>query len=113
MLSLKTEHDVIHETAELVRRQRIAVNMSQAELAKQSGVPLGTLRRFEQTGQSGFMTLAKIITTLGAADHFLSALKRPAPTAKTLDAFITARSPEPERQRVRRTKNGYAKQTEG
>jgi transcriptional regulator with XRE-family HTH domain len=109
MLSLKTEHDVVRETAELIRRQRIAVNMTQAELAEQSGVPLGTLRRFEQTGQGGFMTVAKILTTLGTADHFLSALKRPAPTARTLDAFISARSQEPERQRVRRTKSGDAK----
>ena len=44
MLSLKTEHDVMRETAELIRRQRIAVNLTQAELAEQSGVPLGTLR---------------------------------------------------------------------
>ncbi len=109
MISLKTEHDVLHETAELVRQQRVAVNMTQAELAEKSGVPLGTLRRFEQTGQSGFMTVAKIFTTLGAADHFLSALKRPAPTAKTLDAFISARSPAPERRRVRRPKSDDAK----
>jgi len=109
MLSLKTEHDVLRETAELIRRQRIAVKMTQAELAKQSGVPLGTLRRFEQTGQSGFMTVAKIMTTLGTADHFLSSLKRPAPTAKTLDAFIAARSRQPERRRVRRPRSHDAK----
>jgi len=99
----------MRETAELIRRQRIAVNMTQAELAVQSGVPLGTLRRFEQTGQSGFMTVAKILTTLGTADHFLAALKRPAPTAKTLDAFIAARSQEPERRRVRRPRTDHAK----
>ena len=105
MLSLKTEHDVVRETAELIRQQRVAVNLTQAELAERSGVPLGTLRRFEQTGQAGFMTVARILTTLGTADHFLSALKRPAPTAKSIDAFIAARSPKAERQRVRRTKS--------
>jgi transcriptional regulator with XRE-family HTH domain len=108
MLSLKTEKDVLRETADLVRQQRIAANLTQAELAEQSGVPLGTVRRFEQTGQGGFMTVAKFLTTLGATDQFLAALKRPTPTAKTLDAFIAARSEQPERKRVRRPKSADA-----
>jgi transcriptional regulator with XRE-family HTH domain len=100
MLSLNTEVDVLRGTAEAVRRQRLALNLPQADLASRSGVPLGTLRRLEQTGQGSLLVLAKVLTTLGMADQFLAALKRSNDTAQSLDAFMAAKAV---RQRARRS----------
>jgi hypothetical protein len=102
MLSLKTEVDVLRETAHAVQRQRLALNLPQAELASRSGVPLGTLRRFEQTGQSSFLTVAKLVTTLGMSDQLLAGLKRPTETAPSIKAFMIANSGGTIRKRARR-----------
>jgi transcriptional regulator with XRE-family HTH domain len=105
MLSLTTETDVLRETADAIRQQRLALNLPQAELASRSGVPLGTLRRFEQTGQSSFLTVAKLITTLGMSDQLLAALKRPNHTASSIKAFLDADSSGSVRKRARRPRN--------
>jgi len=106
MMSLKTEQDVLRETADAIRRQRLALNLPQAEVALRSGVPLGTLRRFEQTGKAPFLTLAKILTTLGIADRFLNGLGRPPESAPSISAFLEANSSRQGRQRARRQKTG-------
>ena len=69
MLSLKTEIDVIRETAGVLRQQRVALGLSQAELARRSGLPLGSLRRLEQTGQGGFFALAKVMTNCPVGEN--------------------------------------------
>lgn len=104
MLSLTTETDVLRETAEAIRQRRLALNLPQAELASRSGVPLGTLRRFEQTGQSSFLTVAKLVTTLGMSDRLLAALKRPNETAPSIKAFLDAETSGSVRRRARRPK---------
>jgi transcriptional regulator with XRE-family HTH domain len=102
MLSLKTETDVLRETANAIQRQRLALNLPQAELASRSGVPLGTLRRFEQTGQSSFLTVAKLVTTLGMSDQLLAGLKRSNETAPSIKAFMDANGSGSIRKRARR-----------
>lgn len=101
MLSLKSELDVLNEIAEAIKRQRLALNMPQAELAYRSGVPLGTLRRLEQRGHGSVSSMAKVLTSLGMTDHFLGALQRPNEVTPSLKAFVAARS-EDGRQRARR-----------
>lgn len=105
MLSLKTEIDVLKETAEATRRQRLVLNLSQADLALRSGVPLGTLRRFEQAGQSSFLTVAKVVTTLGMSDQFLAGLSRTNETAPSIQAFLAAKN-DSVRKRARRPQSG-------
>jgi transcriptional regulator with XRE-family HTH domain len=102
MLSLTTEADVLKGTADAIQQRRLALNLPQAELASRSGVPLGTLRRFEQTGQSSFMTVAKLVTTLGLSDHLLAGLKPQTETAPSIKAFLAAKGGESTRKRARR-----------
>jgi transcriptional regulator with XRE-family HTH domain len=102
MLTLTTEDDVLKHTADAIQQRRLALNLPQAEVASRSGVPLGTLRRFEQTGQSSFLTVAKLLTTLGMSDQLLAGLKRPNETVPSIKAFLEANSGESTRKRARR-----------
>ena len=102
MLTLTTETDVLRDTADAIQQRRLALNLPQAELASRSGVPLGTLRRFEQTGQSSFLTVAKLVTTLGMSDQLLAGLKRQNETAPSIKAFLEANNRESTRKRARR-----------
>lgn len=100
MLSLKTESDVLREVADAVRSHRLALGWRQDDLAQRSGVGVATLRRFERSGQIGFQGLAKLLVTLGLADALLAALKRPADTPPSIEAFLAAETPSKIRRRA-------------
>ena len=102
MMSLKTEHDVLTETAQAIRKRRLELNWTQSDISSRSGVPLGTLRRLEQSGQAPFFTVAKVLTTLGMTDRFLDSLGRPADSASSINEFLAQNSVATERRRARR-----------
>lgn len=61
----KTPQDVLHDLASKVKVLRKEQTLTQPELAKKSGVSIGSLRRFEQTGQISLASLLKILNVLG------------------------------------------------
>lgn len=65
------------------RARRNAHGLTQAELAARSGVPLGTLKRFEHTGEVSFTTLLALAEALDALDGFHSLF--PTIEARTLE----------------------------
>jgi len=103
MLSLKTEADVLREVADSVRAHRMTLRWRQEDLATRSGVSIATLRRFERSGQIGFLGLAKLLVSLGLADQFLTSLKRPEAAPKSIEAFLASGTTRRRRQRVRST----------
>lgn len=48
------------EVAARMRRMRLDLDYTQEELAQRSGVSLGSLRRFESTGEISFRSLVKL-----------------------------------------------------
>jgi transcriptional regulator with XRE-family HTH domain len=71
-LSLKSPQDVLREVGDRFKRRRLALDLTQAGLAKRSGVALGSLKRFEATGLVAFESLLKlalVLDCLGDFDH--------------------------------------------
>lgn len=65
--ALQTPHDVQMELAKRARERRLLLNITQAELAKRSGVPLASVRRFETSGEislRSFLALALVLEEL-------------------------------------------------
>jgi transcriptional regulator with XRE-family HTH domain len=58
------------EIAGRVRMRRKECKLSQQELAKKSGVSLGSIKRFESTGEISLASLVKIAFALGYEDDF-------------------------------------------
>jgi transcriptional regulator with XRE-family HTH domain len=56
--------------AERVRTLRKQLKMSQEELAERSGVSLGSLKRFENSGKISLESLLKLIHLLGRLNEF-------------------------------------------
>lgn len=73
-----------------VRGLRLAHNMTQQALAEKSGVPLSTLKRFEQSGEISLVTLLAIAGALGALDAFENLF--PKPVAASLEELESARA---------------------
>lgn len=73
--ALKQPADVMRELAERSAALRKQRGYSQAELARRSGVSLGSLRRFEQTGQISLENLLLITQLLDRLTDFDKVLK--------------------------------------
>jgi transcriptional regulator with XRE-family HTH domain len=95
---LTTSSELISAVAARVREARLAADLTQAGLAARAGVSLGSIRRFETTGQIALESLARLAIALRRERDF-EALFVPPPIA-SLDALI---SPAPTRRRGRRT----------
>ena len=69
-----TPHEVSKEIAKRHRIIRKQLKISQKEMAERSGVSLGSLKRFENTGKISFESLLKLIHLLGRLDDFNNVL---------------------------------------
>ncbi len=74
MISLyqKTWKEINNEVASNVQKLRKRKKISQKELAEKSGVSLGSIKRFEQTGEISLQSLTKIAIALRAEDELES-----------------------------------------
>ena len=68
----KLPSDILTETAQKHRKLRKQHKITQAHLAEKSGVSLGSIKRFEQTGQISFESLLKLAFILGRLSEFES-----------------------------------------
>ena len=66
----KLPTDILQETASKHRQLRRQLKLSQAQLAERSGVSLGSIKRFEQTGKVSFEALLKLAHLLGRLSDF-------------------------------------------
>ncbi|NJC27045.1 helix-turn-helix domain-containing protein [Neolewinella antarctica] len=89
----KLPADVLSETATKVKILRKQRKYSQAELAERSGVSLGSLRRFEQTGHIAFESLLKISLILGRLTDFEGVLDAPT-DLKKIERLFDKKLPE-------------------
>lgn len=89
---------VATQLATRVRELRLLHGWKQATLAERSGVTLGSLRRFEQTGRISLRNLLRIVLVLGRLDEFAQLL---APPEATSLAELEERVSRPKRKRGR------------
>lgn len=84
----------MQDLAHRLRVARLAQNLSQAGLAKRSGVSLASLKRFETTGQISLESLLRLALVLGALQDFDSLFvvaQRPRVTLDEIMAESTSR----------------------
>ena len=62
--------DMMHRTAQRAKALRLAQNITQQELADKAGIAVGTVKRFEKTGEVQFNHLLRIALVLGRLDDF-------------------------------------------
>lgn len=74
---LQTPHDMQLTLAEKARRRRLDYNLTQAELSEKSGVSLGSLRRFETSGEISLASFLAISQVLGELTAFGNLFNEP------------------------------------
>ena len=63
-LSFKTPYEVSMDLAKKVKTKRKYMKLTQLRLAEKSGVSMGSLKLFEQTGEISLSSLLKIAMAL-------------------------------------------------
>ena len=72
--------------ASRVKKRRLALHWTQAELATRAGMPLSTYRHFEQTAQISLHGLLSVASALNALDDFHSLFE--SNTWSTMDEML-------------------------
>jgi len=87
---LKTVQEVQTGIAARFKARRLAMNLTQRELAARSGVTWASLKRFERQGLIALESLLKLAVVLECLDDFdaLAAESQLIPAAQSLDALL-------------------------
>nr|WP_041727765.1 helix-turn-helix transcriptional regulator [Clostridium sp. SY8519] len=70
-LTVKTANEINTDIAKRLAKIRRRKGFSQKKLAARSGVSLGSLKRFEQTGEVSLHSLTKMAIALGLEEQLL------------------------------------------
>ena len=101
MILLNTPAKVQKKLAENTRRQRLEMDLTQEGLSKRSGVPLPTLRQFEQKHSISLESFLKLQMVLGGLDDILKATEVNKREFTSIDEVLEADS-APARKRGKR-----------
>lgn len=71
-----------------IRERRLLLELTQEGLAERSGVPLSTLRKFEQKGLISLDSFLKILSVVGGLEEMLNVLKPTKPNFKSIDDVL-------------------------
>ncbi len=102
MISFISPSKAQRTIAENMRGRRLQLELTQEGLAGRSGVPLATLRKFEQQGVISFESFLKLLMVLGMLDAMVKATEGPQTSFESIDQVI-ALNATPKRKRGRRT----------
>ena len=98
MVSLVTSSKAQRKLAENVRQRRLGLDLTQEGLAERSGVPLPTLRKFEQKGAISLESFLKLQMVVGGLEAMLDALELSQQSFASIDEVLEDDN-KPTRQR--------------
>jgi len=81
--------DIKSNLTQRIRSRRREAKISQAELALRSGVSLGSIKRFESTGEISLISLLRVSVVLGYETDFNRLFERK--NYQSLDEVINAK----------------------
>ena len=81
--------EVAADLAKRLKARRLARNLTQAGLAARSGVPLGTLKKFERTGAISLVSFVRLLVALGEQAGLERLMETEAGDSMTLDQMLS------------------------
>lgn len=87
-IDINTPGSVMQTLKENFKNQRLSFNLTQEGLANKSGVSLGSLKRFETTGQISLESLLKLAVILECLEDFLHIAQEKKQTINSIDELL-------------------------
>lgn len=105
-INLNNPTSVIEQLKENFKQKRLSLNLTQEGLSNKSGVSLGSLKRFEKTGQISLESLLKISVVLECLDDFLNIANKQEETINSIDELLNKKNqPTKKRGRIKWIQN--------
>jgi transcriptional regulator with XRE-family HTH domain len=92
MVSLSTPNERLADISAAFKARRKSLHLSQAMLAAKSGVPLPTLRRYEQTGKISLASFVKLLFVLDLSAELLAIFDEKQQQYPSMDALLQSMS---------------------
>ncbi|MCI0501746.1 MAG: helix-turn-helix domain-containing protein [Epsilonproteobacteria bacterium] len=102
MLAIKinTPNSIMVQLKENFQQKRLCLNLTQEGLSHKSGVSLGSLKRFEKSGQISLESLLKLSVVLECLDDFYAIASPKEETIHSLDELLKKKN-QPTKKRGR------------
>ena len=81
MIVLKTPQEMAVDAAKRFKEMRKAKKITIKKLSENSGVPYSTIRRFESIGEISFLSLVKIVSTVGEDEEITNLFAKRVPAS--------------------------------
>ena len=69
-INISTPKSIMQNLKDKFKQKRLSLNLTQEGLSNKSGVSLGSIKRFETSGQISFESLLKLAFVLDCLDDF-------------------------------------------
>ena len=69
-INISTPKSIMQNLKDRFKQKRLSLNLTQEGLSNKSGVSLGSVKRFESSGEISFASLLKIALVLNCLDDF-------------------------------------------
>ena len=80
--------EVAADLARRLKSRRLAQNLTQSGLAARSGVPMGTLKKFERTGSISLVSFVRLVVAVGEQASLERLMETDDRDALTLDRML-------------------------
>ena len=87
-ININTPDSVMQTLKENFKNRRLSFDLTQEGLSNKSGVSLGSLKRFETTGQISLESLLKLAVILECLEDFLHIAKEKKQTINSIDELL-------------------------
>ena len=69
-INISTPNSIMQDLKDKFKQKRLSLNLTQEGLSNKSGVSLGSIKRFESSGEISFESLLKLAFVLDCLDDF-------------------------------------------
>lgn len=97
-ININTPDSMMQTLKENFKNRRLSFDLTQEGLANKSGISLGSLKRFEKSGQISLESLLKIAVVLDCLEDFLNIAQEKVQTINSIDELLDKKD-TPKKQR--------------
>ena len=87
-INISTPKSIMQNLKDRFKQKRLSLNLTQEGLANKSGVSLGSVKRFESSGEISLESLLKIALVLNCLDDFKNIANKKDEQYETMDDLL-------------------------
>ena len=87
-INISTPKSIMQNLKDKFKQKRLSLNLTQEGLSNKSGVSLGSIKRFESSGEISFESLLKVALVLNCLDDFKNIANKEDEQYETMDDLL-------------------------